>query len=119
MTRTETCKCDILAHQVRGGPVFCIADGVILGRLFVCRWLTDIFIATLYYWITLVKFSMSLSPATYACLAPKETNLLTFLSFIIRTHPGRNSPLGPKEIKLYTFSTAIIIRAFAVVIEHT
>ena len=99
--------------------MFCIANGVILGRLFVCRWLTDIFIATLYYWITLVKFSMSLSPATYACLAPKETNLLTFLSFIIRTHPGRNSPLGPKEIKLYTFSTAIIICAFAVVIEHT
>lgn len=61
---------------------------------------------------------MSLSPATYACLAPKETKLLTFLSFIIRTHPGRNSPLGPKEIKLYTFSTAIIICTFAVVIEQ-
>ena len=62
---------------------------------------------------------MSLSPATYVSLAPKETKLLTFLSFIIRTHPSGDSPLGPKKLKLYTFSTAIIIFDFAVVIEHT
>lgn len=83
----------MFAHQVRGGPVFCIADGVILGAF---HRLTDIYIATLYYHLGKI-FNESQSCNVYVSLAPKETKLLTFLSFIIRTHPRGDSPLGPKK----------------------
>ena len=82
-----------------------------------CSWLTDIYIATLYYHLGKI-FNESQSCNVRLLLQRKPNFLHSFPSQYEPTMVGTVFWVQ-KTLKLCTFSTAIIIFDFAVVIEHT